>query len=166
MAENVSARRHSEVLWLPAGPAFRLEREIKNVVTVMAKTCHYWSFHTSDAEKSAAAKMIDDQLIEPAIPEEIQADPTQYQALVDDLCCRVREATGLSAVASPNAGWIGVPCGDVAMAVWLMRAIIVQDVLARREEDVLYLPVNSRNNVPLELLEAVTRAWRLWNVYG
>lgn len=44
-AENVSVRREGAILFLPAGPAFRLEEEIKNVVTVVAKTHHYWSEH-------------------------------------------------------------------------------------------------------------------------
>lgn len=44
-AENVAVRREGPVLFLPAGPAFLLEREIKNVVTVVAKTHHYWMEH-------------------------------------------------------------------------------------------------------------------------
>jgi hypothetical protein len=43
--ENVSIRREGTVLFLPAGPAFRLDKEIKNVVTVIAKTHHYWKEH-------------------------------------------------------------------------------------------------------------------------
>lgn len=49
VVENVMCRRQGEVLYLPAGPAFRLEKEIKNVVTVMAKTFHYWSSHRRPA---------------------------------------------------------------------------------------------------------------------
>lgn len=45
VVENVSVRREENVLWFPAGPDFRLEREIKNVVTVVAKTTHYWQEH-------------------------------------------------------------------------------------------------------------------------
>ena len=43
--ENVSARTEGLTLALPAGPDYRLEKEIKNVVTVIAKTCHYWTGH-------------------------------------------------------------------------------------------------------------------------
>lgn len=43
--ENVSVRRESAILYLPAGPAFRLEGEIKNVITALAKTYHYWQEH-------------------------------------------------------------------------------------------------------------------------
>ncbi len=45
VVENVSVRRERSVLFLPAGPAFRLEKEIKNVITVVAKTYHYWTEH-------------------------------------------------------------------------------------------------------------------------
>ena len=45
VVENVSVRREGTVLFLPAGPAFRLEKEIKNVITVVAKTHHYWTEH-------------------------------------------------------------------------------------------------------------------------
>ena len=45
VVENVTVRREENVLWFPAGPDFRLEREIKNVVTVVAKTTHYWQEH-------------------------------------------------------------------------------------------------------------------------
>jgi cation diffusion facilitator family transporter len=50
VVENVTVRREETVLWFPAGPDFRLEREIKNVVTVVAKTTHYWQEHIAGAE--------------------------------------------------------------------------------------------------------------------
>lgn len=45
IVENVSACREGSLLYFPAGPSFRLEKEIKNVVTVVAKTNHYWQEH-------------------------------------------------------------------------------------------------------------------------
>jgi hypothetical protein len=51
-AENVTVRMDGTVLYLPAGPDFRLEQEIKNVVTVVAKTYHYWTEHR-DAQQEA-----------------------------------------------------------------------------------------------------------------
>jgi len=44
-AENVRVRRIATTLWLPAGPDFRAAHEIKNVVTAVAKTHHYWTEH-------------------------------------------------------------------------------------------------------------------------
>jgi hypothetical protein len=46
--ENVGVRHEGTVLFLPAGPDFRLDKEIKNVVTVVAKTYHYYSEHLLD----------------------------------------------------------------------------------------------------------------------
>lgn len=51
VVENVTVRREDTVLWFPAGPDFRLEREIKNVITVIAKTNHYWDEHVAGLRK-------------------------------------------------------------------------------------------------------------------
>ncbi len=48
--ENVVARRAGATLLLPAGPRFTLDKEIKNVVTVVAKTHHYWLEHRDDRD--------------------------------------------------------------------------------------------------------------------
>lgn len=45
VVENVSVRREGSTLFLPAGPAYRIEKEIKNVITAVAKTHHYWTEH-------------------------------------------------------------------------------------------------------------------------
>ena len=45
VVENVCVRREGTRLFLPVGPAFQLEKEIKNVITVLAKTYHYWNEH-------------------------------------------------------------------------------------------------------------------------
>jgi sirohydrochlorin cobaltochelatase len=51
--ENICVRREGATLYVPAGPEFRLEKEIKNVVTVVAKTVHYWHEHQSALEAVA-----------------------------------------------------------------------------------------------------------------
>lgn len=47
VVENVSVRREGATLFLPAGPHYRVEKEIKNVITAVAKTYHYWTEHRS-----------------------------------------------------------------------------------------------------------------------
>jgi hypothetical protein len=47
LAENVSVLRYGITIALPAGPGFTLEKEIKNVITSVAKTHHYWTEHMS-----------------------------------------------------------------------------------------------------------------------
>jgi hypothetical protein len=45
--ENVEARCDEERLLVPADPAFALMDEVKSVITVVAKTHHYWSAHVA-----------------------------------------------------------------------------------------------------------------------
>jgi hypothetical protein len=46
--ENISVRREGSILLLPAAPSFRLDQEIKSVITVVAKTHHYWLEHRAE----------------------------------------------------------------------------------------------------------------------
>ncbi|HUF47602.1 MAG TPA: hypothetical protein VMM93_07265, partial [Vicinamibacterales bacterium] len=69
--ENVSARASGVFLDLPVSPRFRLEKEIKNVVTVIAKTCHYWLEHMPRLQQRAIAELLavmarESPLVEPA----------------------------------------------------------------------------------------------------
>jgi hypothetical protein len=54
--ENVSVQQQETTVFLPAGPAFQLDKEIKNVVTVVAKTHHYWMEHRLAQEDEAISK--------------------------------------------------------------------------------------------------------------
>lgn len=170
VVENVIARHEQSTLLLPAGPHFRLEKEIKNVVTVVAKTCHYWTGHMPAAQQAAVAAMVNDsaanaKLLRPASPTEVRAAPPEYQAVVEAIERGVRQATGLAPVPSRYHGWVGVACPDMAMAVWLLRAVIVENILARREADVLYLPASPRFSVEdsQRVVDALAKASRLWN---
>ena len=70
--ENVAVRVEGKNLDVPAAPHFRLEKEIKNVVTVIAKTCHYWLGHMPRTQQQAIAGLFarmaaDAPLIEPGL---------------------------------------------------------------------------------------------------
>ena len=43
--ENVEAKFDEERLLVPASPSFTLKDEVKSVITVVAKTHHYWTAH-------------------------------------------------------------------------------------------------------------------------
>jgi sirohydrochlorin cobaltochelatase len=58
--------------------------------------------------------------------------------LADD----VRQRTGLPCSTEVQAGWLGVQCPDVRSAVWMMRALVASNVLSRREDAMLFVPVN------------------------
>jgi sirohydrochlorin cobaltochelatase len=50
--ENVDARVDGTRLLVPAGPGFALEDQVKSVVTVVAKTHHYWREHLESARET------------------------------------------------------------------------------------------------------------------
>jgi sirohydrochlorin cobaltochelatase len=50
--ENVEARVEGDRLLLPAGPDFRLEDQVKSVITVVAKTHHYWREHLETGRRA------------------------------------------------------------------------------------------------------------------
>jgi hypothetical protein len=144
--ENVLARHERETLYLPAGPNFRLVKEIKNVVTVIAKTCHYWMDHTPLEQQRSIGAMFSKaaaatSLLEPASRSEVRSNPNIYWNVVDEVVRGIDQRLRLPCFAHRYIGWIGVECGNVRMAIWLTRAMIVQDVLARREREVIFLPV-------------------------
>jgi sirohydrochlorin cobaltochelatase len=53
--ENVQARWSGVLLLLPVGDYYSLKGEIKNVITAVAKTTHYWQEHLPQEVKSTLA---------------------------------------------------------------------------------------------------------------
>jgi hypothetical protein len=165
VAENVSARRRGTVLQLPAGPEFRVEKEVKNVVVALAKVCHYWSGHLSDAQQSAFQGTT---FCEPASPAEAAASPEEYRATLAALGQRLGETAGHGVDPTQYPGWIGVACDGEPMAAWLLRATLVEGLLTRREAEMLYLPVGVGQPADETEREVAVfaDALRLWRVYA
>jgi sirohydrochlorin cobaltochelatase len=141
--ENVAVRADRLLLYLPAAPHFRLDREIKNVVTVIAKTSHYWLGHVPDAQKLAIASLFtylakESPLIEPAA---VESDAGTLETLRARLLDALGRDAGLEQAGPKYAGWAGVNCPSVRHAIWMMRALVVSNVLARREGTVLFVPI-------------------------
>jgi sirohydrochlorin cobaltochelatase len=139
--ENVAVRADGTSLDLPAGPAFRIEKEIKNVVTVAAKTSHYWSGHMPRAQQRAIASLFDAidagaPLVEPATGTGGVASAT------GGIAARLSREAGVRTLPPQYAGWLGVECASVRAAIWMMRALVVSNVLSRREGTTLFVPVN------------------------
>jgi len=158
-AENVSARRRKAVLQLPAGPAFRVEKEIKNVVVALAKACHYWDGHLTEDQQT----LVGGELWEPASPAEAASRPGEYEAALREVEGGLR-AAGWAEPSRRNVGWVGVETASEEEAVWLLRAVLVEKVLARREECILFLPVGPEPNAEQSqrVVHAFSQAWRLW----
>ena len=129
-AENVSARRRGTTLLLPAGPKFRVEKEIKNVVVALAKSFHYWEGHLSESQQRLAGE----DVWEAATPSEAAANPSDYEAATALMRDGLREA-GLPMAPPAYTGWIGIQAPSEEDAVWLLRAVLVERVLARREDE-------------------------------
>jgi sirohydrochlorin cobaltochelatase len=133
--ENVAARAEGHLLDLPASPGFRLAKEIKNVITVIAKTCHYWTGHMPWAQQRTIAALFatlaeESPLIEPAFPSDGVDRPD------------VTLSSGLRISNHRYAGWLGVECPNVRAALWMMRMMVAANILARREGTVLFVPLN------------------------
>lgn len=142
--ENVDARRRGAVLELPAAPHFRLEREIKNVVTVIAKTSHYWLGHMPASQRYGVAALLARITREaPLLTPDAEPDHAERTgAAASAAGAAVERQTDLRVVAPRAAGWLGLECSDVRPAVWMMRALVAGNVLSRREGTVLLVPIN------------------------
>jgi sirohydrochlorin cobaltochelatase len=140
--ENVAAHRENLTLDLPAAPHFRLDKEIKNVVTVIAKTSHYWLGHMPHGQQRAIANLFtrmakESPLVVPALTADDEHD--RLRLAIGEA---IHQRTGLRPSTHRYTGWLGVDCPSVNAAVWMMRALVVSNVLARREETVLFVPIN------------------------
>ena len=141
--ENVDVRRRGAVLELPAAPHFRVEKEIKNVITVIAKTCHYWMGHMPADQQRAVGSLIRRMAGSPLL----QPDRSEIAANNDErasaAAAAIERHTPLRRSDHRYAGWLGLTCPDVRSAVWMMRALVASNVLSRREGTVLFVPVNT-----------------------
>lgn len=140
VAENVLAESRGDILLLPAGPRFRLEKEIKNVITSAAKTCHYWLQHMSQEQRESIAAMLgarDDSA--PSHPGGGAGGRAVQAARVVE---SIRERTGLDCILD-RPGWLGVKCSSIRSAVWIMRALIADSVLSRREGEVVLVSLDA-----------------------
>jgi hypothetical protein len=143
--ENVAARRAGAVLELPAAPHFRLEKEIKNVITVIAKTCHYWLGHMPLTQQRDIGDVfmrmaVDLPLVEPA---SANGSPARLRTLASTVASRIAADTAMRQSERQYGNWLGIECADVRVAVWMMRALVASNILARREGTALFVPINA-----------------------
>ena len=169
--ENVSARARGAVLELPAGPDYRLEKEIKNVVTSVAKAAHYWIEHVPDLQQRSIGSMFARMSKELPLVEPVSLDegfgPDQHEIECTAVADAIFVAAGLRRSSHRQYGWIGLECGKVAGAIWIMRALVVANILSRREGTVLFVPVNAALDPGgARVIEAVTRFHHLADVSG
>ena len=169
--ENVSAHADGMVLHLPVGPQYRLEKEMKNVITSIAKTCHYWLGHTSVEQHRAIADLFKIMEAEsPLIQPPFSARNTRtaaFERLRDKFAGKIHSQTGLQATGREYHGWLGINSLSVDAAIWKMRVMVASNVLCRREGTFLYVPVNpSTDRKGDRIVALVARAHRWHELRG
>ena len=95
-------------------------------------------------------------LLEPASPEQVRADQASYTRVVAEIERGLQLVTNLPIVDTEQPGWVGVQCHDEEMALWLLRAIIVENVCVRREGKNLYLPAGPNFQLEKEIKNVIT----------
>ncbi len=95
-------------------------------------------------------------LLEPVSPESIATKPDEYEAVVCEMERGLTLVTGLLTQRSETPGWVGLVCESEAMALWLLRAIVVENVTVRREDTVLWFPAGPDFRLPYEIKNVIT----------
>ena len=95
-------------------------------------------------------------LLEPGDPEKIRQDPEGYEKTLKELERGLQMVTGLETIRPNLPGWIGIVCDSEEMALWLLRAIVVENVSIRREDKVLYLPAGADFRLDKEIKNVIT----------
>ncbi len=95
-------------------------------------------------------------LLEPVHEAAISADPERYEWVLKELERGMAQVTNLPVRRSPVPGWIGLECTDEDMALWLLRAIVVENVTVRREDTVLWFPAGPHFRLEREIRNVVT----------
>jgi len=96
----------------------------------------------------------------PLVEPEHSADRTRsamHAHVAAEAARQILEDTGLTAAGREYVGWLGLQLPSVRDAVWLMRALVVCNVLARREETVLFVPVNTLTDPAAMRMRSVLR---------
>ncbi len=95
-------------------------------------------------------------LLEPPDPAEAKSAPADYQRVVAEIERGFRLVTGRPTQLSEQPGWVGLVCTDEEMALWMLRAIVVENVCVRRENNILFLPAGPRFRLEAEIKNVIT----------
>ncbi len=140
--ENVSVRLEEDTILLPAGPAFRIEKEIKNVITVTAKTTHYWSGHLHRLQQIGIANVFAKLDSEAPLLQPAWSHATDDADAHARIRCALEAASGLPTTDHSYTNWIGLDAGSATSAIITMRRLVASNILCRREDTTIFLPFN------------------------
>ncbi|MEQ1826995.1 MAG: hypothetical protein ABL921_13655 [Pirellula sp.] len=96
------------------------------------------------------------KLLEAVSGAEARRDIDAYHSVAREIRRGIEMVTGLKTIESEALGWVGIQCDDEAMAVWLLRAIIVENVMVRREGTLLFVPAGPSFTVKREIKNVIT----------
>jgi hypothetical protein len=108
-------------------------------------------------------------LLEPASPETVRADPASYEQVLAEIERGLGLVTDLTIVRVADPGWIGVQCHDEQMSVWLLRAIVAENVCVRREGSLLLLPAGPAFQLEKEIKNVITvlaKTYHYWTEHA
>ncbi len=144
--ENISAWHESGALFLPAGPNYRVTKEIKNVITAITKTSHYWMDHVWSGDQHTIAQLFAEMEAESPLITPVRATEDfpkeRYEAVSQAMAKAICQLPDFKASKLKYLGWLGIECPDVRSAVWMMRTMVASNVLTRRENTAFFVPVN------------------------
>lgn len=95
-------------------------------------------------------------LLEPGDPELCALYPEAYEEVKDELQRGLEMVTGLNVIRDAKPGWIGMECDSEDMALWLLRAIVVENVAVRREGKNLFFPASPDFVLAKEIKNVIT----------
>ena len=95
-------------------------------------------------------------LLEPPTPDTVRQHPEKMNRVLAEIERGIRMVTNLEVIESQSLGWIGMRCHSQEMAIWLLRAMIVENVLVRREDNTLFLPAGPHFTLKGEIKNVVT----------
>ncbi|HEY8599087.1 MAG TPA: nickel insertion protein [Thermomicrobiales bacterium] len=95
-------------------------------------------------------------LLEAPQRDEVQANPVAYEHVLDELARGLKQITGWPIVRDAAPGWIGLVCPDEDATVWILRAVLVENVTARREGITLFLPAGPTFRLKYEIKNVIT----------
>ncbi len=95
-------------------------------------------------------------LLEPASKEDVLRSREDYDRVAAEIARGLSMITGFPVIADAAPGWVGLVCPDEAMAVWMLRAIIVENVSVRRQGATLFLPAGPEYRIEKEIKNVIT----------
>ncbi|GAC1360062.1 MAG: sirohydrochlorin chelatase [Ktedonobacteraceae bacterium] len=104
-------------------------------------------------------------LLEPILPAQANSNPAAYERVVAEIERGLRLVTVLSTVRATTPGWVGLQCADEAMALWLLQAIVAENVCVRREGATLFLPAGPDFQLEKEIKNVITSVAKTYHYW-